>query len=184
VAVSAFAGAFEIEGLLACAPIATRSIVHVSAAPGRDADLATVISGTLKITLPDTPRFEVGPGLALAWIGPRRWLALTEDLPPHAFAAGLSRLVGATASVVDVSDAYVVVRLSGPVAAEVLTHMVPVDLHVSVMGVGRLAMTHAHHVAVVVFQVDVDAFELLVPRTFAASVIGWLQEMTEKYRDL
>jgi sarcosine oxidase subunit gamma len=93
----------------------------------------------------------------------------------NAWIAALKSAVGDTASVVDQSDAYGVLRLTGPKLRETLAKLVPLDLHPRVFKVGDVAATVAAHIGVSLWRLEDDAdsqptFELAVARSMAASL--------------
>lgn len=82
----------------------------------------------------------------------------------------------ATASLCDLSDAYVFRRVAGSKARTALAKLVPIDLHARQFAVGGAASTLAAHVSVLLWRLaDAGAdpcFEIGMPRSYA----GFLYE--------
>ncbi len=181
-AVSAWPGDIErgAAGGFKAVPVDSRTIVHLAATPGATAVLRERLGAGTGIELPERAAWRHARGLTLACIGPGRWLAMADDLPDAVLERELGAMAGDAASLVDVSDAYAVIRLSGPWAPDVLSRLVPVDLHPSAMAPGAVAVTHADHVAATLLKRDAaPTFDLMVPRTYAGSVHGWLEAAAE-----
>lgn len=85
-----------------------------------------------------------------------------------------------TCVVLDLSHARCWLSLSGPAAAAVLNHHLPLDLRAAAFPEGRVASSAIHHVGVTLWR-DGDGFGLLVPRSFAASVGELLVETGARY---
>lgn len=99
--------------------------------------------------------FRIGP--AQFWIvGPE-----TDD--------AASRLHGQCA-VTPLTSSRVRIALDGAPAREVLSRLMPVDLHPSVFTPGSVALTGIHHTPVTVHCTGENAFDIYVMRTFAVTV--------------
>lgn len=75
------------------------------------------------------------------------------------------------AAVVDQSDAWAVVRLSGPAAVDVLARLVPVDLRESSFKRGHSLRTQLYHLSASITKVGADGFMILVFRSMAATLV-------------
>jgi sarcosine oxidase subunit gamma len=163
VAELAAAGAFDGLGLpveaggcrLAALPEAHRVVVAPFA--GREAAVAAV----LRVALP-IGRIAAGRVLPLA-LG--QWLV--EGAP----VTGLEGL----AAVVEQSDAWAGLGLSGAAAGEVLARLVPLDLEPSKFPVGAAARSRLREVPMLLVAVE-GGFELLVPRSYARTAMRELGE--------
>jgi sarcosine oxidase subunit gamma len=62
------------------------------------------------------------------------------------------------------------ISLSGTPAREVLSMLIPVDLHQAAFTPGTVALTGIHHTPVTVHCTGQDAFDIYVMRTFAMTV--------------
>jgi glycine cleavage system aminomethyltransferase T len=78
-------------------------------------------------------------------------------------------IVDLPASLVDVSDGYCGLVLSGSLVRDVLMRLVPVDVADSAFPAGAVAATHIERVGVVLIRERSGAgYELFLPRSFAA----------------
>jgi len=122
---------------------------------------------------PAAPRIIHGKGLSLAWSGPECWLAITSEQPD--LEGSLKTILGNSASIVDLTDARVVLRIEGPSTRALLAKGLPIDLHSRVFTPGDTAMTQLAHIAIQLWQVDEKpAFDLVTPRATARDVFHWL----------
>lgn len=79
------------------------------------------------------------------------------------------------ASVVDQSDSWAVVRLQGGQAADVLARLTSVDLRPAVFKRGHTLRSELRHMMVSISRVGADAFEIMVFRSMAATLVDDLQ---------
>lgn len=96
---------------------------------------------------------------AVTWFGHGAWLV-----------AGDVALDG-LAAVTDQSDAWAVVMLSGAGAEDVLARLVPVDLRAQVFKVNHVAKTMLGHMSVTITRSGADAFEIMVMRSMARTLV-------------
>lgn len=122
---------------------------------------------------PATPRIVHGKGLSLAWSGPECWLAIATEQPD--FETTLKTTLGNAASVVDLSDARVTLRIEGPKTRALLAKGLSIDLHPRVFTPDDTAITVLAHIAVQLWQVDEKpTFDLVTPRATARDLFHWL----------
>jgi methylglutamate dehydrogenase subunit D len=122
-----------------------------------------------------------GP-IAFVWAGPGQWLAMADGEDGAAFEHRLRAALGDLASVSDQSDGRTIIRVSGAHARDVLAKGVPIDLHPRAFRVGDTAVTIVAHVGMQFWQVDeTPSYELIVPRSFAASFWEWLTESAAEF---
>ncbi|WP_136439314.1 sarcosine oxidase subunit gamma [Pacificoceanicola onchidii] len=109
-----------------------------------------------------------------AWrTAPDRMLFETpQDLTPFNSAA---------LAVLDLGHARTCITLSGPIARDVLAQVIAVDTAPDVLKPGMFLQTGLHSVAVLVHCTGPDAFEILVPVTWAESVWDILFENALPY---
>ena len=125
------------------------------------------------IDLPRGPRRAAAGTVAFIGTGPGSWLALNE-VDGNAFAVSLKDAVGDAASVADQSDAYTLLRLSGPHVRDALRRLINLDLHPGAFTVGAAARTTASHVGVTIWRLA-DAldhgavFEIAMARSLTQS---------------
>jgi sarcosine oxidase subunit gamma len=173
---SAFAGipvASVGDGLLATERDGL-GIASLSVRRGQRAALQDRMAAHFGLVLPEGPRRVAAGALAAAGTGPGTWL-LTRETGSAGLIPALRSAVGDTASVADQSDAYAMLRLSGPKVREVLATLMPLDLHPRSFRVGDVAATLAAHIGALLWRLEDGAegeptFELAVPRSMAASL--------------
>jgi len=179
---SAFAGHLSALGsppagacvtLMSCDGLALATVI---VRKGQAVPLTERVRAVFGIDLPTGPRrISVGK-IAFIGTGPGQWLAVEQASgDPQAFAASLKRDLAGLASVSDQSDARAVLRLSGPVARQVLAKGLPVDLHPRVFGPGDAALSQIALIGAHVWQIDeTPTYEIAVFRSLAGSFADWL----------
>lgn len=126
--------------------------------------------------LPGPNRFEQGDRLAVLWIGPDEFLAVSSARD----AAGIELVLRAAipageGAVVDVSASRVGLELAGPGARDVLATCCAIDFHPRVFGPGSCVSTLVAKAPVIIFQTDErPAYRLLVRPSFAPYLTDWL----------
>jgi len=110
---------------------------------------------------------EVGAGLsainrrsgAVTWFGHGTWL-VAGDVALEDVAA-----------VTDQSDAWAIVAVSGAGVEDVLARLVPVDLRESVFKKNHVTKTMLGHMSVTIVRTGADAFEIMVMRSMAQTLV-------------
>ena len=106
------------------------------------------------------------------------WWVAADDTNLSRFASQLPATAGA---ITHLSAGRVRLLLTGSDAREVLAKGIAIDLHPGHFAVGQSAQTGLHHTGVFLERVGADAYELFIQRTFAASIIEWLQDASLAY---
>lgn len=128
--------------------------------PDIEARLSAVVG-----PLPETvARAIVNGERALFRIGPAQFWIVGPETDDAA-----ARLHGQCA-VTPLTSSRVRIAFEGAPAREVLSRLVPVDLHPSVFTPGTVALTGIHHTPVTVHCTGENAFDIYVMRTFAMTV--------------
>lgn len=83
-------------------------------------------------------------------------------------------------SFLDLSHSRTWLKVGGDKADRLLNHFLPIDLRESVFPADAVATTAFHHTGVTVWRRD-DGFNLLLQRSFAASLFELLQESAMQY---
>jgi methylglutamate dehydrogenase subunit D len=162
-------------------PRAAIEVVSLAARRGQAGSLAARIRETLGVELPFGPRRTDVNLVSALGVGPERWL-LVHDGADGEFANRLARDVAGLAAVCVQSDAYVVVRVSGPRARDALAKGVSVDLHPRVFGNADVAVTQAAHVGLVLWQIDeAPTYDLAVFRSYERNLLSWLRESAAEF---
>ena len=153
---SAGAGRFPVEaGAARAQEVVPDGLWSVMPHRGR----AGAVSEALPCGWPEPGRLVGGGGVRAIWFG--REAAMVTGPRPD----GLEGL----AAVTDQADAWVVVRLSGPAAEDVLARLVPIDLRERAFPEGSAARTLLGHMSVGLLRAD-GAFEILAFRSMAGTL--------------
>jgi heterotetrameric sarcosine oxidase gamma subunit len=151
-----------------------RAVARVAARRGRRSRAAQVLRENLGIEPPDAPLRVSQGDIALAAIAPGTWLALREGAG-NDFAQSLRPLLRDCASIADLTDAYAMLRLTGPDVRATLAKLVPIDIHTRAFGVNAVAQTLCGHMSVILWRLEDSAtwgptFEIWVGRSLAVSL--------------
>jgi heterotetrameric sarcosine oxidase gamma subunit len=129
------------------------------------------------IEAPDTPRHVGDDSCALAWSGPGQWLAIAATGQRPDFVTRLRSELSGAASVSDQSGGRIVLRLQGPGMRGTLAKCLPIDLHPRIFAPGHAAVTAMGHVAVHIWQIDLQpTYDLAIPTSYAAYIVHWLED--------
>jgi sarcosine oxidase subunit gamma len=162
---------------LAFAPRESLTIASIAAGRGKTEALSAAIKVKYGVDLPAGPNRVAGPGIDFVWAGPDQWLAIAEREAGRDLETELKSALSGMASVVDHSDGRVVVRVTGARARDVLAKGVPIDLHPRAFRPGSVAITHASHIGVILWQTDdAPTYELALFRSYADSFAHWALE--------
>jgi heterotetrameric sarcosine oxidase gamma subunit len=125
------------------------------------------------LALPRAPReVAVAGDRAALWLGPDEWLLLAAPSDAAAIAVGLA---GAD-SLVEVSDAFVALRVAGPQSARLLSAGCPLDLHPTAFPAGTATRTLLGKAGITLWRQGAEAWHLEVPRSLAAYARAFLAE--------
>ncbi|THH35691.1 sarcosine oxidase subunit gamma [Aliishimia ponticola] len=134
---------------------------------GAEAGLAKALETAHGMALPGPNRATGKDGARAIWFG-RGQVVLAGPEP----VADLAEY----AAVVDQSDAWACVELSGPKAEAVLARLVPLDLRAAHFKRGHTARTQIQHVNASVTRIGADRFLLMVFRSMAATLVHDLSQ--------
>lgn len=149
-------------------------IARIAARRGQALEVAHRLREQFGLGPPDGPMSVSRAGVRIAGIGRATWLA-TRDEGGNAFAQSLRSSLGESASVCDQSDAYVILRLTGPKVRATLAKLVPVDVHERTFRMGDVAQTVCGYLNVVLWRLEDTpqgdpTFEIWVGRSLAGSL--------------
>jgi len=123
-----------------------------------------------------------GPGQAidtatgpLLRVEPLKWWLIGQDAPTNPLS-----LAAETGAVLDLSSSRSWIRLSGAYAADLLNRFLPLNLSDAAFPPGASASTAFHHIGVTLWR-DADFFNLLLPRSFAATLWEMLTESAAQF---
>lgn len=141
--------------------------------PDFEAKLTTVVG-----TLPETVARAAANGeRALFRIGPAQFWIVGPETDDAA-----ARLAGECA-VTPLTSSRVRIVLEGAPAREVLSRLIPVDLHPAVFTPGSVALTGIHHTPVTVHCTGDNAFDVYAMRTFAVTVWEAITDAARVFAD-
>jgi len=145
-----------------------------------DPGFALAVAGVVGTAPPATPgTVAETDGRSILWLGPDEWLVVTPPAEAAAMAAGLDAALAGIrrAGVVDVSDNYTTLRISGPRAPWVLAKGWAVDLHSDAFATGRVAQSNLALANVILRRTDdAPSYEILVRPSFARYLWDWLTD--------
>ena len=158
------------------------SLVSITVQRGQVPALVAKARELLGLELPMAPR-RVGNGrIEITWAGPGRWTVMRAEGTVGQLASELGSGLAGLATVVDLSHAQAVLRVSGPKIREVLAKGFAIDLHPRVFEAGQTAMTTVSHIAVQITRTAPEAaFEIAVPRSLAESLWHWLDASAAEF---
>ena len=160
----------------------TLTIASIGARLGKTEAVKAAIQAAYGVALPAKPGRIEGNGISFVWAGPDQWLAISERAGTRDLETELIGALTGLASVVDHSDGRVVIRISGPRARDVLAKGVPVDLDPRAFGPGDVAITHASHIGVILWQLDnTPTYEVALFRSYADTFAHWIEEAAEEF---
>ncbi|MDZ7840317.1 MAG: sarcosine oxidase subunit gamma family protein [Gammaproteobacteria bacterium] len=145
---------------------------------------ATAAGEVLHCALPVEPNTVTSGGdFTVFWLGPDEWQIHCPEDARHALVRGLQQaLAGQHSAVVDVSDYYVVARLSGDRTLEVLSKGAPIDLHPRAFPIGTCAQTRFGHATILLHKLEENMVDLQVRWSFAEYVWCYIVDGTLEYR--
>lgn len=145
----------------------------------------TRVENALALPLPHQAPNEVrgDEQNAILWLGPDEWLLVAPDGRAADLLTDVGSALGESpGSVVDVSANRTTLRLSGPMAGEVLAKVCSLDLHPRVFGPGQCAQTLAGRAQIVLWQVDEEpSYRLMVRCSFAHYLADLLLDAMEEF---
>ncbi len=157
------------------------SIVTVITRKGQSAALGKALEAAYKCPLPGVGASTGSAALSLHWCGADQYYAIADGKGDGELYRELKALLAGLASCSDQSHGRVILRVSGPKARALLAKGTPIDLHPSVFGPGKSAVTQMAHVGIHLVQTGADTFELSVFRGFSENFWEWLTEQAEEY---
>jgi sarcosine oxidase subunit gamma len=125
--------------------------------------------------LPTRPSATVIGDATVLWIGPRQYLAYSDD-PQADFAA----IAGADAEMTDFTGARATVEITGPAARRVLAKLLPIDVDPTVFGPGAAGATLSGYIDVMLWNTG-DAYRLSCSRSFARSLWGQITHAAAEF---
>jgi heterotetrameric sarcosine oxidase gamma subunit len=157
------------------------SIVTIITLKGQAEALGKAIEAAYKCRLPGVGASTGKGAMSFHWCGADQYYAIAEGKTEGELYRELKARLEGLASCSDQSHGRIILRIAGPKARALLAKGTPIDLHPTVFGPGKSAVTQMAHVGVHLAQTDADVFELSVFRGFSENFWEWLTEQAEEY---
>lgn len=144
-------------------------VVQLACWRGAEAAFADQMREAAGISLPLQPNGAITSAQGdVLWVGPRRWLLITDVQKLGALESSLRTQIGIkTGCVLDLSGGRSVFSLAGPKVKSMLAKLLPLDLASKRLAPGRCAQSAISRIGVVLHVVDDNAFDLIVYRGLA-----------------
>ncbi len=155
------------EGAMSLQQLATTGKLVLRGNPG-DISFTSATSKLLGSSLPTAANTAVAAEYcSVMWRGPDEWLVVLPLERLRSLAANLEvALEGQLVSVVDVTDAYSVIRLSGRNARDVISSGCSLNMNKAEFGAGHCAQSHFYKAGIILRFVDeTPTFDVFVRRS-------------------
>lgn len=142
--------------------------------------MAAAVDEAVGLTMPRVLGVVHDGPARVVWMSPDELLLITgpEDAAP-ALGRITEQLAGAHHLALDVSDTRTVLRLNGPLVGEVLAKGAPCNCSDRGFPVGTARRTHLAGLAVGLWRLDAETWEIVCFRSFAHHLIAWLENAAE-----
>lgn len=157
-----------------------RALISLAVPNGGEAALADRVKQAYGADLPAVGKSTSSQTGNAAMLGMSRdQIFLLFDEPAGDPVAHVQELLGESAYIVDQSDSWVMLAISGARARAALERICPIDLHRGNFAVGDVARTVMEHHAAIVMRTEGEAYLLLSPRSSAKSFAHAVQVSAE-----
>lgn len=155
------------SGSVEITEVETGPVTLVAPYQGQRKAVSDALNSALGVGFP-APNRALGTQVRAIWCGMEQALILGADCP---------ELDGAAC--VDHSDAWAVVRIDGPDAADVLARLTPIDLRPTTFKRGHTARTLLGHMTVSITKIGAQSFEVMAMRSMAATLVHDVKEAAD-----
>ncbi len=138
---------------------------------GAEAKVGAILQKSRGLPFPGPGETARAGAARILWAGPDRALLIGADLPEG---------VTEHAAVTDQGDGIAALTIAGPRVEAVLARLVPIDLRPTAFPQGRTARTLVGHMTASVTRTGEEAFEIMVMRSMAGSLLADLREAAER----
>ncbi len=147
-------------------------------------DTAPDIARIAGVAAPGAPGLASISGPVSMWpIAPNTWQIATAPGAGTALALALKSELGSLAAVTDLSFGRIVaIALRGDDSHVVLEKGIGIDFSDEAFAAGRVVATGLHAVHVLIVKTAPGSFHILVPRSFALSILEWLVDAVEEFK--
>ena len=136
-------------------------ITSVAPYKGQSKAVSDMLNAHLLMRFPNPNRVLQSEAGRLIWAGNGMALLFDGQVPDMSKIAALT----------DQSDAWCIIRVEGKPVRDVLARLVPIDMALPVFKVGHTARTMVGHMTGSVTRIGRDAFEVMVMRSMAATLL-------------
>ena len=165
---------------VAIAEVCDRAIVSFATPIGGEAQFSEAIANAFASQIPTVGQSTTSKHRNARFLGmARQQIFVVFDDPGKGPVEAIAAEIGDTAYLVDQSDSWVIVSISGTKTQAVLERICPIDLHQNAFADGQVARTLMDHLAVVVVREGPDAFLLMSPRSSARSFLHVLETSSD-----
>ncbi len=137
------------------------AITAVMPFKGQAMSVAKAMKSVLGTRLPMVGKVTQAKDAELVWFGPGQWLIFSD------VSKQITEALQGLAAIVDQSDAWLMLNLSGKDAVAVMARLCPLDF--DRLMVGQVARTEFCHISAMIIP-DSDGYRIMLPRSYAVSV--------------
>lgn len=149
---------------------------------GNDPEFVLGIQNAVGLTLPRTACQSKTEGeTSIYWMSPDEWLIVSKEKSHIVLEADLRNELNGHFSLVDVSGAQTVIRLSGKHTLDVIKKSCPYDTDIESFPIGKVVGTVFAKSSVHMIRRDEHQVDLIVRRSFADYLCLWLQDASKEY---
>lgn len=157
-----------------------RALVSLAVPNGGESALADRVKQAYGVDIPAVGNTKPSQTDNASLLGMARdQVFLLFDDPGGDPVAHVEKLLGDSAYLVDQSDSWVILAISGTRARTALERICPIDLHPGKFAVGHVARTVMEHHAGIVMRVDAERYLILSPRSSSKSFAHAVQVSAE-----
>lgn len=157
------------------------ALVAAMAAKNDREALANAVRDGFGLDLPMANRSAQDDHRVWAFAGLNKWYVMQPKTDGSTLMATLGEKLGDTATLADQTHGQTVLEIRGPAARDVLIKGVPVDLNPKTFAFGDVAAVSINHVHVLLWRTELDAYRIMVMRSFAADLWQFLTTMAAEY---
>ncbi len=126
---------------------------------GQTEATGAALEAAIGLGVPPVGQTRTAGDVRVIWFGRNQWLV-----------AGAQVAADVPAAVTDQSDGWVAVTLAGPLAADTLARLTPIDLRPASFGPGATARTDLQHMPASITRIGAEAFLILTFRSMAQTL--------------
>ena len=146
-----------------------------------DTALQTAAAETLQARLPLQPNTtsRINRHESILWLGPSEWLLwVSEKRCPQVMDSLLQATAGMHAAIIDVSDYYTIIRISGNHADAVIAHGCPLDIRAQNFPGGSVTQSHFRSVSILLYRLR-NGYDIQIRRSHARYLWDYLIQINQ-----